>query len=310
MAQQAKLTSTGIRYLRTPDQRFSSLPDYGFESHYLFIDGLRLHYLDEGDAKGPVVVLLHGEPSWSYLYRHIIPPLAQAGYRVIAPDLMGFGKSDKPCSLADYTYSRMVYWLKTLLFDELDLKEANLVMHDWGGLLGLRLLAEHTEKLTSAIAMNTGLPRAAFPSLTLGLWQMLSGMASHLAYSRLMRLGMRNGLSKSELAAYDAPFPASDYKSGPRALPLRVPIFPWQAEAKKNRQAWNKLGQVNLPFLCLFSENDPLTRTLDKKLAAHIPGAFGRPHQRFKAGHFLQEDLGSELATPILEFYQSLTLLK
>ena len=291
--------------LRTPDDRFADLPDYPFAPHYAAIataaaDPLRLHYVDEGPRHSKPVLLLHGEPSWSYLYRKMIPPLVAAGHRVLAPDLIGFGRSDKPAAQNDYTFERHVAWMSAWL-EQLDLSDITLFCQDWGGLIGLRLVARHPERFAGVIAANTGLPAGGGQSPTpFKIWLAFSKYAPKLPVGWLIGKGCVRGLTPAEKRAYDAPFPDERYKAGAKVFPALVPFADTQPSAAENKQAWLALERFEKPFLTAFSDHDPITRGGDKPLQARIPGAKGQPHTTIRgAGHFLQEDKPDELAALI-----------
>ena len=297
--------------LRTPDDRFEDLPGYPFAPHYLEVtadDGagpLRLHHLDEGPADAPeTVLLLHGEPSWSFLYRHMIPVLTGAGHRCVAPDLIGFGRSDKPVARDDYTYQRHVDWLRDALFDQLDLTDLTLVCQDWGGLLGLRLGAEHPERFRRVVAANTFLPTGdRDPGEGFASWRRFSQEVEDFAVGFIVNGGCATDLAPEVVAAYDAPFPDDAYKAGARQFPVLVPITPDDPSSEPNRRAWESLRQFDKPFLCAFSDKDPVTGGADRALLRDIPGCEGQPHTTIEGGgHFLQEDRGPELAAVVNDF--------
>jgi haloalkane dehalogenase len=294
--------------LRTSDDRFVDLPDYPFAPHYVEVeagdgDRLRLHYLDEGPSDGETVLLLHGEPSWSYLYRKMIPVLAAAGLRVVAIDLVGFGRSDKPAHRDDYTYKAHVDWTWAAI-DALGLDAITLVGQDWGGLIGLRLVGEHPERFARVVAANTFLPTGDRPPGEAFLaWQRYSQDTPELQVGRIVHGGCVTDLPADVVAAYDAPFPDDTYKQGARQFPLLVPTAPDDPAAAANRAAWNALRHFERPFLCAFSDSDALTKNADTVLRAEIPGAAGQAHTTIVgAGHFLQEDQGSQLAQVVTEF--------
>ncbi len=289
--------------LRTPDERFANLPGYPFAPHYVEVDGLRIHYVDEGAPNGEVVLLLHGEPSWSYLYRKMIPPLLAAGYRAIAPDLVGFGRSDKPTRREDYTYQRYVDWMTGFLL-ALDLHEVTLFAQDWGGLIGLRLLAEQGNRFACAVAANTFLPTGDRPPSEAFLsWQRFATQTPRFHAGSIVRGGCVTTLAPEVIAAYDAPFPDDRYLAGARQFPLLVPTTPDDPASEPNRRAWQILRQWDKPFLCAFSDSDPITHGADLVLRRAIPGAEGQPHTTITgAGHFLQEDKGEELAQVVIGF--------
>jgi len=297
--------------LRTPDERFVGLPDYPFEPHYLEVpsgDGgppLRVQYLDEGPRDGAVVLLLHGEPSWSYLYRHMLPVLTAAGLRAVAPDLIGFGRSDKPTERDDYTYQRHVDWMHAVL-EQLDLAEITLVAQDWGGLIGLRIVGERPEKFARVVAANTFLPTGDRSSGKGFLaWQRYSQETPTFAVGNIVNGGCTTDLSTAVIAAYDAPFPDDRYQAGARQFPTLVPTSPDDPAAPANRLAWEGLRAFTKPFLCAFSDHDPVTGGADRRLRAEIPGCEGQPHTTIEGGgHFLQEDCGPQLAKVIVEFIE------
>ncbi len=277
-------------YLRTPDSQFERLLDYPFTPHYADVGGLRMHYLDEGPADAPPILMLHGEPSWSYLYRHMIPICAAAGHRVIAPDLIGFGKSDKPTDINAYSYQNHMYWLLSLL-DQLQLNNITLVCQDWGSLLGLRLAAENPDRFRAIVVGNGMLPTgdqkvpAAFQ-----LWKNFAIYSPIFPVSRIINSATFRKLGPDERRAYDAPFPNRQYKAGARAFPKLVPVTPDDPATEANRSAWRILETWEKPFLTTFSNGDPITRGGDKYMQERIPGAAGQPHQTLVGGHFLQED--------------------
>ncbi len=294
-----------MQYLRTSDDRFRNLPDYPFEPNYAEVSGgLRMHYVDANPAGEQIVVLLHGEPDWSYLYRKMIPGLTAAGFRVIAPDLIGFGRSDKPVNEQDYSYKRHVNWVKELLFDHLNLLSIHLFVQDWGGLIGLRLLAENPARFATVVVANTFLPTGdQDPGPGFLQWLAMSKTLDPFPIGGLLQMGTVTKLSDEEIAAYDAPFPDERYKAGARIFPQLVPITPDDPAAPANREAWRRLRQLNVPFLTLFSDKDPITQGAEKYLQANIPGAQGQPHKiMINGGHFLQEDCAEELVAAILPF--------
>ena len=297
--------------LRTPDERFASLPDFPFAPHYVDVpDGeggeLRVHYLDEGPSAAPPVLLMHGEPSWSFLYRTMIPILVDSGLRAVAPDLVGFGRSDKPSRRTDYTYQRHVDWMADWL-DAVDLQGATLVGQDWGGLIGLRLVAEHPGRFARVVAANTFLPTGdRHPGDAFLAWQRFSQETPDFTVGKIVNGGCTTDLTPEVVAAYDAPFPDESYKEGARQFPLLVPTSPDDPAARPNRDAWEVLRGWTKPFLCAFSDQDPITRGADKVLRAEIPGCEGQPHAVISgAGHFLQEDRGEHLARVVVDFVRA-----
>jgi haloalkane dehalogenase len=295
--------------LRTPDDRFRGLPDFPFEPHYVDTDDdeggrLRVHYLDEGPRDGAVMLLMHGEPSWCFLYRKMIPVLTAAGLRCIAPDLVGFGRSDKPTGRSDYTYARHVEWMRATLFGELDLRDVTLVGQDWGGLIGLRLVGEHPDRFTRVVTANTFLPTGDTPPGDAFIrWQNFSQTVEDFAVGFMVASTCRTAPTDAEAAAYDAPFPDDAYKAGARQFPMLVPTSPDDPAAAANRKAWETLRAWEKPFLTAFSDQDPITRGGDRVFQREVPGCAGQPHTTIEgAGHFLQEEKGPELARVIVDW--------
>ena len=289
--------------LRTPEDRFANLPAYPFAPNYSEIDDLRMHYVDEGSAVAPVVLMLHGEPSWSYLYRKMIPPIASAGFRAIAPDLIGFGKSDKPASIADYSYASHVRWM-TAFIEELDLRDITLVCQDWGSLIGLRVVAENSDRFARVVLANGGLPTGdqAMPKI-FRHWQTFARYSPWFPIGRIVDRGTVNPLPDDIVAAYDAPFPSARFKAGARAFPRLVPTTPDDPASAANRAAWKNLETWEKPFLTAFSNRDPITRGGDRPFQERVPGAANQTHVVIRnAGHFLQEDKGEELALAVVDF--------
>lgn len=297
-----------MKALRTPDERFDNLPGFAFVPHYLMVDDteggeLRMHYLDEGPRDGEVVLLLHGEPSWCFLYRKMIPILVEAGYRVIAPDLIGFGRSDKPTQRSDYTYQRHVDWVRSCLL-QLDLNNITLVCQDWGGLIGLRLVGEHPERFARVVAANTMLPTGDHhPGEAFLKWQAFSQSTPVFAVGMIVAGGCATPLPPDVIAAYDAPFPDESYKEGARQFPTLVPVSPNDPASAPNRKAWETLATFSKPFLTAFSDKDPITKAAGPILRKLIPGCEGQPHTTIEnGGHFLQEDQGETLARVVVDF--------
>lgn len=300
-----------MEILRTPDERFTALPDFDLEPRYADVpdqDGgtLRMAWVETGPSaeETPTVLLLHGEHSWSYLYRHVMTALADAGIHAVAVDLVGFGRSDKPTDPAAHSYARHVEWVRSLVFDVLDLREVTLVGQDWGGLIGLRLVAENPDRFASVVAANTGMPTGDhdMPAVWWSFRRAVEG-AEHLDVGRLVASGCSRGMSAEVQAAYDAPFPDEAHKVGPRAMPALVPTSPDDPATAANRRAWEQLEQWDKPFLVAFSDGDPITAAMAPVLKRHIPGAKGVDHPVIaNAGHFLQEDAGAELGRVVAEF--------
>ncbi len=335
-----------MKILRTPDSRFENLPGYPFAPHYTDVpdgDGgkLRIHHVDEGPRDGEIVLCMHGQPSWSYLYRHMIPVLNEAGLRVLAPDLVGYGRSDKPAAREDYSFQRQVDWLTAWLTQN-DVRGATFLGQDWGGLIGLRMVAENPDRFDRIVVANTGLPtpgpisqdrvdavrdfRANKPTPTLPeMTAAISGEGSRhpeMAFAHwqkwtwetedipvgLFIAGTIDGrtLSPEETAAYDAPFPDASFKMGPRAMPSQVPTLPDDPSIPANRRAWKSLANWKKPLLCAFSDNDAVTAGGDERFRKEVPGASGQAHVTIKGGgHFLQEGRGEELARAVASFIQS-----
>src|SRR6266852_4635869 len=248
-----------MEILRTPDERFTGLPGYAFEPHYVEVDGLRVHYVDEGPASAEPVLMLHGEPSWSYLYRRMIPLITAAGHRAVAPDLVGFGRSDKPVRREEYTYQRHVDWMRGTV-DALDLRDITLVCQDWGGLIGLRLVAEMPDRFARVVAANTFLPTGdRDPGPAFHAWKKYSQETPEFHVGGIVKGGCVGDLAPEVIAAYDAPFPDDSFKEGARQFPMIVPTSPDDPAAEPNRKAWTVLNTFDKPFLCAFSDSDPIT---------------------------------------------------
>lgn len=294
--------------LRTPDDRFSNLDGYAFAANYVEIEDadigkLRVHYVDEGPRSGPVVLLMHGEPSWSYLYRKMIPPLVAAGARVLAPDLVGFGRSDKPGAITDYSYQRHVDWMSAWLH-AVDPRDVTLFCQDWGGLIGLRLVAAEPDRFAGVVASNTFLPIGDKPASDAFMaWRKFSQEVPEFPTGGIIKGATARGVTQAVIDAYDAPFPDETYKAGARAFPLLVPITPDNPASVPNAAAWKALEAFDKPFLTLFGDSDPVTAGGDKAMQARIPGTKGQPHRTIeRGGHFIQEDAGEELAIEIVRF--------
>jgi haloalkane dehalogenase len=300
-----------MKVLRTPDDRFNNLSGYPFKPNYVDVpDGegstLRIHYVDEGPKDAHPLLLMHGEPSWSYLYRKMIPILVKTGHRTIAPDLIGFGRSDKLDSRNDYTYQRHVDWMKSWLL-ELDLNNITLVCQDWGGLIGLRLVADDPNRFARVVAANTGFPTGSgnVPD-ALKQWRQVSLEMPTFDIDMVMKMGTAKPVSADVLAAYNAPFPDEAYKEGARIFPSLIPVTPDDPAAETNRQAWEVLCTFDKPFLTAFSDQDPITKGGDIQFQHSVPGAKDQPHATIKGGgHFLQEDCGEEFAEVIVKFINS-----
>lgn len=291
--------------IRTPQERFESIQDYPFSPNYLEVEeGLNMHYVDEGDPNATIVLLLHGEPSWSYLYRKMILVLVNHGFRAIAPDLIGFGKSDKLTEKSAYSYATHLNWMRTFI-QKLDLKEITLFCQDWGGLLGLRLITEMEERFPLVVASNTTLPTGDIPMPeSFQNWKEFSQNSPKFNIGRVIQTGTVQELSDEVIAAYNAPFPSEEYKAGARMFPTLVPASPKDPESNNNRLAWKKLMQWNKPFLTIFGDGDDIMRGADKAFQKYVPGTQGQNHTMLNAGHFIQEEKGAELAELIVQFYK------
>ena len=290
--------------LRTPDERFENLPGYPFAPNYVDFGEARMHFVDEGNSNADeTVLMLHGEPSWSYLYRKMIPIVAAAGHRVIAPDLIGFGRSDKYTEAEKYTYQLHVDSIKNLI-EKLDLQNITLVCQDWGGLIGLRIVGEMPERFSRVVAANTFLPTGDEETpKAFKMWLKMSQALPIFPVGKVIKMGCTSTLSKDVIYAYKAPFPKEKYKTGAKVFPRLVPITPDYPASDANRAAWDSLRKFEKPFLTAFSDGDPITRGADKVLQKLIPGAKDRPHTTIKGGgHFLQEDNGEELAQIVVDF--------
>lgn len=314
--------------LRTPDECFDNLPGYDFAPNFLTIDDgeggqLRVHYLDEGPAEAPPVLLMHGQPVWSYLYRKMIPGLVAAGHRVIVPDLVGFGKSDKPAQKSDYTYTRHVSWMQQVI-DQLDLRDATLFGQDWGSLIGLVLAARNEDRITRIVIANGALPdprkaermaaaisKSPHPE-AFARWQEFVAASDELDIPKLMQMAMGGAgetisdyrppqLTDAEAQAYGAPFPDASFQCGPRIFPALVspqgdddPVY------ETVMAAWDVLERWEKPFLCLYGTGDPMLGTFDEVFLEFVPGTQGLEHQRFEGvGHFVQEEIPDELVAAI-----------
>ena len=301
-----------MKSLRTPDDRFADLPDFDYEPRFAEVDDgedgrLRMAWVEAGPADGPVVLCLHGEPTWSFLYRTMMPVFAEAGLRVICPDLVGFGRSDKPAEASDHTYARHVEWVRSLVFDALDLRAVTVLGQDWGGLIGLRLAAENQDRVARVVAANTGLPTGdhAMPPVW---WQFREAIttAPRLDLARFVQSGCRTPLAPEVAAAYAAPFPDDTYTAGPRVMPTLVPTSPDDPATAANRAAWDVLRTSATPMLVAFSDLDPITGPMAPLLRKDVAGARGVEHPVITgAGHFLQEDAGPALAAHVVEFVRA-----
>ncbi|SHN56018.1 haloalkane dehalogenase [Erythrobacter sanguineus] len=294
-----------MEILRTPDAAFEGLSDFPFAPHYLEIADpraaapLRIHYIDEGPRDAPVVLMMHGEPSWSYLYRHMIGPVVAAGYRVLAPDLIGFGKSDKPAAKSDYTYAAHVEWMRQWV-EALDLSRITLACQDWGSLVGLRLVAAMPDRFAGVVLSNGGLPEGGPAPRVFAIWRGFSQWSPFFPIGRIINKGTRRELSAAEIAAYDAPFPDARYKAGARIFPSLVP-FAGNPAVPDQQRAWEVFERFDKPFLCAFSDRDPITRGGESRFIGRVPGTAGQLHRTLKGGHFIQEDDPQGFVAAILD---------
>ena len=296
-----------MNVLRTPVERFKNLKNYNFDENYIEFnvdDGtnIRMHYIDENKDSGDVVLLMHGEPTWSYLYRHMIPILAKAGKRVIAPDLIGFGKSDKLSERADYTYERHILWTSNIL-TQLNLSNITFFGQDWGGLIGLRLVAQNPELFKGLVLSNTGMPIGKGTTDAFEAWKKFSQTVEHFNSGRIIVGGTTKELSDDEVAAYNAPFPDDSYLACARQFPTLVPMNPTDPSVKENIEAWEVLKKFEKPTLTLFGSEDKVFMGGEKIIQKLIPGANGMDHKMIDAGHFSQEDQPELLANAILNLY-------
>jgi len=298
----ATCVSIPDKVLRTPEARFADLRDYPFAPHYHMIaPTLRLHYVDEGPQDGPVVLMLHGEPTWSYLWRNMIPPVANAGCRALAPDLIGFGKSDKPAGRGDYSYEAHVAWIAHWI-EALDLRGITLACQDWGSLIGLRLAAELPHRFSCILLSNGGLPTGDGPvSRAFTVWRAFSVISPWFPIGRIVKTATKRKLGAHEVAAYDAPFPSAAYKVGARIFPSLVPTRRDDPASDANRRAWTVFENWYKPFITCFSDGDPITRGLDRGFLDRVPGTRGQPHATLRGGHFVQEDDPETFARLIIQ---------
>lgn len=287
-----------MQIYRTPDARFEGLPDWPYKPNYVEIaDGLRAHYVDEGAPGAQPVLMLHGEPTWSYLYRHMIGPVVQAGFRVVAPDLIGFGRSDKPLDRSAYSYAGQVAWMRQLI-EALDLKDMILACQDWGSLIGLRLVAEMPERFAGVALSNGGLPEGQPAPRAFAIWRAFSRFSPLFPIGRIVNAGAQKQLTAKEIAAYDAPFPTRASKVAARVFPSFVPLGDNVAVLDQKR-AWSALEAFDKPFLCCFTDGDPITRGGDAPFIDRVPGARGMAHRTLHGGHFVQENDPAGFVTAI-----------
>lgn len=294
-----------MKVLRTPEAAFEGVTDYPFAPHYLEITdalsgaNLRVHYIDEGPRDAPVVLMMHGEPSWSYLYRKMVAPVVAAGFRVVAPDLIGFGKSDKPAAQSDYSYALHVAWMRSWV-EQLDLQNVTLACQDWGSLVGLRLVAEMPDRFSSVALSNGGLPEGGDAPRAFAIWRAFSKWSPVFPIGKIVNAGTKRDLSPKEIAAYDAPFPNSSFKAGARIFPSFVP-FEDNVAVPDQKRAWQVFDTWEKPFLCCFSDEDRITRGGESRFIGRVPGTSGQNHRSLHGGHFIQEDDPEGFVACILE---------
>jgi haloalkane dehalogenase len=292
-----------MQLLRAPDENFENLPDFPFKPHYVKVDGIRIHYLDEGSNDEEIILLMHGEPSWCYLYRYMIPPLVKVGFRCLAPDLVGFGRSDKPKELSNHTYAKHVEWMtKWMLL--LDLQNITLFGQDWGSLIGLRMAIENQDRFKRIVISNGGLPVAEREQSESFLkWREFSRTTPVFPIGRIIQGATTTRLKREILKAYDAPFPDESFKAGPRIMPSLVPISPDDPENDANKRALEQFGKWEKPFLTAYSDADPISKGRDRKWHELVPGTKGQNHTTIiNGGHMVQEDKSPELVEVIIDF--------
>ena len=292
---------------QTPEIRFADLKDFPFHPHYAYIRGLRMHYIDEGPPGSPTILLLHGVPTWSYLYRFMIRRISDAGYRVVVPDLIGFGKSDKPVEKEFHTYQLHVDFINDFL-NCIKVSDLILFAHDWGSLIGLRIVADRPELFSGIIICNGMLPTGEqVMHYTFNIWRFIARYSPFIPVGTVINYGLKTTeLHKEEKKAYRAPFPSQKYMAGIRALPGRVPVTTDDPESAANNKAWGILSKWQKPFLTIFSNNDPVTRGGEKYLQSRIPGSAGQPHKIVQGGHFIQEEKSDDISRMVIEFIENL----
>lgn len=296
-------TASGIAYLRTPDEAFADLAGFAHEPSYTEVDGLRMGYVDVGPSDGQPILLLHGEPTWSYLYRRMIPLLVEAGYRCVAPDLIGFGRSDKPIERSAYTYARHIAWMHAFV-DSVGLRDIVMFAQDWGGLIGLRLVAAEPDRFRAVAVGNTALPCGESAGPGFDAWLAFSQSPAFTDVGALMQRAVQaRALTDAEIDAYRAPFPDVDHMAGAIAFPVLVPVTPGHPEAAENADAWSTLEGFDKPFLTVWCPEDPVLGHLQDEFVARVPGAAGQPHTELRpGGHFIQDDCGEDIAAVLVEW--------
>ena len=305
-----RIEETALQVLRTPEERFANIPDFPYQPRYTEVTDasgvkLRIAAIDEGPRTAAPILLMHGEPTWSFLYRKIIARLVAAGHRCVAPDLVGFGRSDKPAAREDYTYERHVTWMTDWLVAN-ELRNITLFCQDWGGLIGLRLVTAMPDRFARVVAANTFLPTGAGATPAFEAWLNFSQTTPVFPVGNIVNGGTVRQLSQAEMDAYEAPYPDESYKAGARQFPALVPVKPDQASVQENLEAWKVLERFDKPFLTAFSDQDPITRGGDERLQARVPGCRGQAHTTIKdGGHFLQEDQPDEIASVLDRFVKA-----
>lgn len=292
--------------LRTPEHCFADVPGYDHPARFVQVEAgdgsppVRMAYVDAGRADAPVCLMLHGEPSWGFLYRQVVDAVVVAGYRAVVPDLVGFGRSDKPSDPQDYTYARHVGWVGSFL-DSLALSDVTLLCQDWGGLIGLRIVGQQPGRFAAVVAANTFLPVGEPAPQAFLDWQRFSQEAHPFPVGFVLQNATETTLRPEVVAAYEAPFPDESFTAGARRFPMLVPTTPDDPGAVDNREAWRGLAAFDRPFVTDFSDGDPVTRGGDRVLQQQIVGAAGQPHVVLTGGgHFLQEDVGPQLAEVVV----------
>ncbi len=296
-------TEAGVPFLRTPEDRFADLADFPYEPSYAEVDGFRMGYVDVGPSDGPAVLLLHGEPTWGYLYRRMIPPLVAAGFRCVAPDLIGFGRSDKPTDRSAYTYAAHVAWVHEFL-DRIELPAATMFAQDWGGLIGLRVATDRPDRFDRVVIGNTGLPIGESLGDGFDMWLNMSQTMEFMDAGALLQQSTQSReLTDAEMDAYRAPFPSEEYMAGAREFPCLVPITPDHGGVAENKAAWEVLDSWEKPFLTLWCPGDFVLGGLGQQFIDRVPGAAGQPHQTFEpGGHFLQDDRGEDVVAAMIDW--------
>src|SRR6056300_113631 len=298
-----------VEVLKNDPSDFEGLKDWEYKENFYTLKteygDMNIHYIDEGSSSENTVLLLHGEPDWGYIYRKFIDPLVAAGVRVVVPDLPGFGKSDKLSERSSYTYEKNVNWMETWMKD-LELNNITLFGQDWGGLIGLRLVAENEDMFKNVVISNTALPTGDISAgKAFEDWKNYAQTVENFHAGGIIKGGTVKGLDQYVIDAYNAPFPDDSYKEAARQFPMLVPVTPDNPSSQKNREAWEVLKNWNKPFLCVFSEQDEIFNGVDKAFTKLIPGCQNQPHKTIQGGHFIQEDNPEECIEAILHVLAS-----